>query len=292
MKLYFKDSALTLTYIQIKLKEQYNPDIIINNEYYISFNNHYGLAHYIAKYLNMMYPPLDSSYSVDLPDSAFATPKKLTDPISIMNYFLCDNMGNKLENNLVGSDIDISKNSTMQKLYGNDICAIFDINDPPLLTSYDNLIDGPQSGQYYIVSPYLDPLLQKIEAFNYQDRINNLAKEERIYNMEMWETSKSICEIDDLVMSYLLGRTITPSSSREDIYYVQQLFTQSSIPVESRGIWNSSFANLTDLIMEYQKSKVSMYSSDPIFVTGYFDIFTEASILKDRGEQTYGIYGL
>ena len=33
-------------------------------------------------------------------------------------------------------------------------------------------------------------------------------------------------------------------------------------------------------------------TTNPLFVTGYLDIFTEAQLLKDRGEQLYGIHGL
>lgn len=293
MKLLFNDITIVLQYLQIKLSEQYNPNIIINKEYYTSINNKYGFAHYIAKYLNTMYPPLDSSYDKSVPDDMFDNTKTLTDGISIMNYFLCDNKGNKLENDLVGPNINISEDSIFQKLYGKDICAIFNINDPPLLTSYEDLIQKiPETEEYYIKSAYLEPLLQKIEAFNYRDRIDEEAKSERIYNLSSWNIEKDICEIDELVMSYLLGRTIAPSSSREDIYYVQQLLIGSSLQVEDRGIWNSSSGNLTELIMNYQRTRVSPYNTDPIFVTGYFDIFTEACILKDRGEQSYGIHGL
>ena len=78
----------------------------------------------------------------------------------------------------------------------------------------------------------------------------------------------------------------------EDIYYVQSLLMGSYLQERDKGIWDSDSGNLTDIIMEYQRRKVNAYTSEPIFVTGYFDIFTEGAILKDRGEQTYGIHGL
>lgn len=292
MRLKFEDSTVALTYLQIKLSEQYNPDITINNTYYKMYNNKYGFAHYVAKYLNTMYPPLDDAYSIDLPDSTFDSSRTLTDSISIMNYYLCDNKGNKLENNLVGSNIDITKNSIFQQIYGNDICAIFNIDDPPLLTSASILTAKDENDKLYIVSPYLEPLWNRIVNLGYVEKLDNIAKTERIYNMSQWNIDKGICELDDLVMSYLLGRTITPNSSMEDIYYVQQLMIGSQIDNKDRGIWYSPSGNLTKIIMDYQKLKVNQYTTDPIFVTGYFDIFTEASILKDRGEQTYGIRGL
>lgn len=293
MRLLFNNTTMALTYLQIKFSEQYDPNVEINGEYYKVFTNKYGFAHYIARYLNTMYPPLTNTYSKDLPDETFNTTKELTDSISIMNYFLCDNKGNRLENNLVGPDIDITQNSTFQQLYGNDICAIFNVNDPPLMTSYTQLIEkDPETDQPYITSPYLDPLVRKITALGYTERIKDIAKTDRIYKLATWKHEKEICEIDDLVMSYLLGRTITPNSSMEDIYYVQSLLMGSYLQEKDKGIWDSDSGNLTDIIMEYQRRKVNAYTSEPIFVTGYFDIFTEGAILKDRGEQTYGIHGL
>ena len=70
------------------------------------------------------------------------------------------------------------------------------------------------------------------------------------------------------------------------------MINSNTIANKDRGIWNSDSGNLTDIIMNYQRLKVDTNSSDPIFVTGYFDIYTEAAILKDRGEKIYGIRGL
>lgn len=292
MGLNFGDSSIVLTYLQIKLKEQYNPNVMVTGDYYTVNYNNYGFAHFIAKYLNTMYPPVGDTYSTDLPDNAFDNPKTITDTISIANYFLSDNNGNVLKNDLVGPDIQISDTSVFQKIYGTDISAIFDIQDPPLMTSYTDLSMKDGQDHYYINSPYLETLLKRIEHLGYIDRINDNAKKDRVYTLPIWETPKQICEIDDLVLSYLLGRTITPESSMEDIYYVQQLFLGSDIPNADKGKWVSSSGNLSDSIIQYQKLKVDPYITHPLFVTGYFDIFTEASILRDRGEQTYGIHGL
>lgn len=292
LNLNFKDKSLILNYLQIKLKEQYNPNIFITENYYTNNRNNYGFAHFIAKYLNTMYPPLGNSYSTDLPDTKFDEKKTLSDDISIMNYFLSDNRGACLKNDLVGPNIQISESSIFQKIYGSDICAVFNVMDPPLLTSFTDITQKDNDDHYYITSSYLEPLVTKITSFNYVDRINDLAKQDRIYTLPTWSRDKEICEIDDLVLSYLLGRTISPNSSMEDIYYVQQLLIGSDIPNVDKGIWNSPSGNLTDLIMNYQRLKVDPYVTHPLFVTGYFDIFTEASILKDRGEQVYGIHGL
>lgn len=265
MNLQFNESNLALVYLQTKLKEEYNNLIVINGDYYKMFNNNYGFAHYIFKYLNLLYPPaIESMYSEDLNDDVFNEPLKTTDCFSIANYFLCDNKGNKLQfpNHIEGGYIvDDSANAKIYKdIYGKHISAILRTNDPPI---------------------FID------------DNTYTLNKRDRIYNLYSWKTDKSIGEIDDLVMSYLLGRTIGPNSSREDIYYVQQLLIgDSHIATTDKGLWDSNSGNLTNLIIDYQQSQININQTHPLFVTGYFDIYTEASLVKNRGEKLYGIYGL
>lgn len=294
MKLRFTDSSLVLMYLQIKLKEQYNPNILTTGAYYTTVSNNYGFAHFIARYLNNMYPPLmasstnprgydiDDAYNPDPninPDSAFNTTRELTDTISIANYFLCDNRGGKL---VLNTDEDIT--TTYTQLYGSDICGIFNVLDSPL---FMNMTDVSNLDSDSTVA-----LMRKIRAFGVADDIDNIARKDRIYYMPTWDIDKEICELDNLVISYLLGRTITPNSSAEDIYYVQQLFYGNYIPEMCKGVWASDYGNLTDTIKEYQRLRTNTKNTNPMFVTGYFDIFTEASILRDRGEQTYGIHGL
>ena len=317
MRLNFKDKTLALNYLQIKLKEQYNPDILITKDYYETSNNNYGFTHFIARYLTANYPPLQSAVTEDnkpiveidskydstldeegvavLPDETFNSTISLTDTISITNYFLCNNKGEKLTNNLlpdINGEIVLSNTSVYQKIYGDDICRIFNILDPPLFTSYTALKNWDASGEQIKKPTSLAPLIKQIEMYHLESSINKTAAKDRIYYLEPWTTEKGIAEIDDLVLSYLLGKTITPNSSAEDIYYVQKLFYGDVIPEMSKGIWASDYANLTDTIIEYQKIHVTPRADNTLFVTGYFDIFTEASILRDRGEQTYGIYGL
>lgn len=325
MSLHFNDKNIILNYLQIQLKEQYNPNIIIDNKYYENVYNKYGFAHYIAKYLNMMYPPMDDSYNVPYEDDeVFNSTKQLTDCISIMNYFLCDNKGNKLENDYLKEyqyhidhpeDTDrkyTTDNSIYMKIYSTDVCALFNINDPPLFMTYEDLLIDPNTNIPFINSANRERLLRQISSFNLADvthivdmdgikhivvdeygPITKSAKNERIFYLPKWKQNKDICELDEFVLSYLMGRTITPYSSKEDIYYVQKLMiTNNVISNADKGIWNSDSGNLTEIIINYQRRKINPYSNSPLFVTGYFDIFTEAAILKDRGEQTYGIHGL
>ena len=189
------------------------------------------------------------------------------------------------------------------KIYSTDICALFNINDAPLFMTYEDLLVDPNTNKPFINSANREKLLRQISSFNLADvthivvdeygPITISAKNERIYYLSKWKQNKNICELDEFVLSYLMGRTITPYSSKEDIYYVQKLMiTDNVISNADKGIWNSDSGNLTEIIMNYQRRKVNPYSNSPLFVTGYFDIFTEAAILKDRGEQTYGIHGL
>ena len=298
MKLNFKDSNLVIKYLQIKLKEQYNPDVLITGDYYITNNNNYGMAHYIARYLNTIYPPLmvnpenpkdliiDNAYSINNSDDVFDTVRSLTDTISIANYFLCNNKGEKLYCDLLPPPpVEEEEQETLyRQIYGHDICGIFNVLDSPLFVTTDLLDTAPVD--------YRKPVTDKIHDYYLADNINNTAKKDRIYPLDKWESDKEICEIDDLVLSYLLGKTITPNSSAEEIYYVQRLFYGEYIPEVDKGVWSSDYGNLTDTIKEYQRAHTNPVLTNPLFVTGYFDIFTEASILRDRGEQTYGIYGL
>ena len=288
MPLNFNDKSMILNYLQVKLKEQYNPNILVNNEYYKNIYNNYGFAHFVARYLNTMYPPMDDTYNSDLPDTTFTNTKKLTDCISIMNYFLCNNDGEKLQNDYLINPNNSVENSIYKQIYGPDdsVCGVIDVFDIPLFMTVADINALPNN-------KYKTNLLGKIIAWNMTSTINDKAISDRVYPLSSWNISKQMCEIDDLVLSYLMGRTITPNSSMEDIYYVQKLMiTANTIANVDKGIWNSPSGNLTDIIINYQKSKVSAVSTTPIFVTGYFDIFTEGSVLKDRGEQVYGISGL
>ena len=310
MGLNFKDNNLALSYLQIKLNEQYNPNILILGNYYTYINNNYGFAHYIARYLNLMYPPLmlnstgdgldiDNAYKETLDDTVFNTQTKSSDDlISIANYFLCDNNGNRLTEDVLvpntidninnTNDIDINNLTTYQKIYSIDIIGIFNILDSPLFISFEDLNSMTTDDD----NEPINILVNRIKTYKLQNKINKTAKKDRIYCLEPWNTSKEICEIDNLVLSYLLGRTITPNSSMEEIYYAQQLLYGDNIPEYCKGLWVSDYGCLTDRIKEYQAAYVDPVTTNPLFVTGYFDIYTEAALLRDKGEQIYGILGL
>ena len=75
------------------------------------------------------------------------------------------------------------------------------------------------------------------------------------------------------------------------------MYHNDVIPKEIRGIWcpkgeEGSYFDLTQAIISFQSQNVNVLNTDPMFVTGYFDIFTEAQILKDLGETKDGILGL
>jgi hypothetical protein len=84
----------------------------------------------------------------------------------------------------------------------------------------------------------------------------------------------------------------------EDIYYVQKLLiTGRDIQRFEKGIWcpegyNGTIYDMTQTVINYQKQIVSTGNQHNVFVTGYFDIFTEAFALKEAGSKSYGILGL
>lgn len=278
MNLKFGDTNIVLKFLQIKLHEQYNPNIKVNSTYYETFNDNYGLTHFIAKYLTDMYPSLDTeAYSSIIPEDYDKSRRNLTEPISITNYFLCSNTGDKLrgeyKTNPDGTKSYIDPD--YERIYGeyHNRKYIIDFLDPPILCRLENKRDFSDS------------------KATFPDVKNNYPQYQNIYTLQNWKIPKAKCELDDYVMSYLLGRTITPRSSREEIYYVQKLLI-GDVENPYRGLWVSPRGNLTELIMNYQKTCVNVYDNIPIFVTGYFDIFTEAALLRGKGEQSYGIYGL
>lgn len=259
MRLNFNDKHMVLKYLQIKLNETYDPNIIINNQYYTSSNINFGFAHYIANYLNTQFPYcIDSDMEINLPNTMAQInqlfnnelnkkePVSLSNPISLENYFLCNNEGEKLTEN---------NNIYTEEIYNESIINLYK-NTGTLLTC------------------------------------NNLKK------LEKWNKDKSICELDDFILSYLIGKTITKYSTRDEIYYVQKLLINTNyITKEQKGIWHSvnddPETDLTYLILKYQKLYQNLNYDKPLFITGYFDIFTEAIVLKEQGKDNYhGLYGL
>ena len=271
MNLKFDDSNIALIYVQKKLKEQYNPNVIINGKYYKRINSDYGFAHFIARYLEAMYPPLGTTDYDSLDAQTFKTQRNLTDVVSIANYFLCNNKGNKLivpdinANGQIPLDLTLTvETKPYIDMYGYNIKGIINSNDLPLFLNSDTDFEHI-----------------------------SLSVKDAIFYMYEWNTSKDICEIDDYIMSFLLGRVIGPNSSMDEIYYAQQLLINTDkIAITDRGKWESNSINMTEAIIEYQRKHINIYDKHPLIVTGYMDIFTEGALLKSRGEQQYGIHGL
>lgn len=299
----FGDESLTIRFIQQFLYETYNDNLHINSEYYKHFDMNYGFAHYIAKYLDYMYPVLDANAKRDYEElKNFQTEYPSASPqdrptrhidnvISIANYFLSDNSGNRL---MYGYDsTNISDTSSKYSLYRD----IYNEYMTPMPSQNGNVPYFPkENGKYMILNDL--PLFVETSIDSGTGAIQYNINNDTIFTLESWTINKKICELDDLVSSYLLGRTITPNSSMEDIYYVQKLLIRNrNILRQEKGVWCMKGAegteyDLTQTIINYQKSIVDRLNTVPIFVTGYFDIFTEAQILKEVGEDTYGILGL
>lgn len=283
MDLKFNDSNIALVYLQTMLKENYNNSVIVNGDYYPQNYSNYGFAHFIFKYLNAMYPcPITDNYDTSLPDEDFNKMRDTTDCISIANYFACNNTGNKLKTYPLNQDGNMNVNN-------NDVNILND-------TSYTTYIDIYSTQLNTIKKTNDMPIFWEWGTINTTSEtvygfVPNNA--DRIYNMYTWDTKKDMCELDDLVMSYLLGRTIGPNSTLEEVYYVQKLLIgEQNIQPHDKGLWISDSGNLTELIIKYQQFNINIHNTHPLFVTGYFDIYTEASLLHEGGEQLYGVYGL
>lgn len=260
MNVNFEDSSLVVHYIQQFLNENYNSGIYVNSRYYESFDMNYGFAHYVAKYLERTFPVLDEQTKQEYLNPIKIGRRDLKKPISILNYFLCNNDGNTLRYN------DSMNNS--QKTIYNDIYNNF------MMVHWDSSISmyKPIYGGKYMINNDL-PLFTSYTNGTYT------VNQSSIFQLSPWTRSKNICELDDLVVSFLLGRTITPNSTMEEIYYVQKLLIKNrELYKGEKGNWNfvrPDGTTLTDTIMNFQRSCTNNYGDVPILVTGYFDIFTE-----------------
>lgn len=119
-----------------------------------------------------------------------------------------------------------------------------------------------------------------------------------------YNKDKSKYDIDDLVLSFLLGRTISPNSSVDEIAYVQKLFMNiydTYVP-KSLGTWDNA---LTNIIFNYQRriniddtntamdnTKINNLQLDKLRLlpTGYFDIYTEKYLLSEQKGDLFNGY--
>lgn len=319
------DSNLVIQYIQQRLKENYNSDIKISSQYYKTFDMNYGMTHYIAKYLDYTYPLLDltsveeyNNISENYNNPPYITEQReLTKPISILNYFLSNNKGGKLCYNpsytyYIQDGQVISKSKIESAVYQKDQPGCSKDNGTVLVgPSYDDIYnkymrvemirpkDTAATSTVEEPNWYDDYLIANdLPLFTYKTDDTYEIKNNVIFNLQPWERDKEICEIDNLVAGYLLGRVIGPNSSREEVYYAQKLLIQDrNIPENEKGIWcpdgaEGTYRDMTQIVINYQKQRVNPSSTRTLFVTGYFDVPTEAQILKDLGDTTYGILGL
>jgi hypothetical protein len=294
--------------MQQLLHDNYNDTVLINGEYYPTVDMNYGFAHFIAKYLDTMYPLLDENAKrnyeeIESHPETFPGARSISKPISIMNYFLCSNYGDRLMYNPnYYNDSTLDENKIPSRIYD----AIYNrwMRASNIKNSKTGVIEfKPKYPEYFINE---DPPLF-VKAVKEKDDTTGEEKEEWkyyfnqniIFPLETWQGKKEVCEIDDLVASYLLGRTIGPNSSMEDIYYVQKLLIRDrDIKKFEKGVWCPPEANenkiydMTQTVISYQQSLVSTLNTNNVFVTGYFDIFTEACALKEVGAKNHGILGL
>lgn len=258
MRLQYNNQHISLIYFQKLLQETYNNRVIVSGEYYESFNTLYGLGHYIYKYLNYSFP-IPEKYAKD------GEIDLNTDVVSISTYFANDNNGHRLD---YTDDTYLKTYNPYQR--GNELGTIskkyIDINDVPI--GYE-LIDGS---------------VKKVAM--------------KIDTIKPYKIEKGVFEIDDVVASYLFGRTITPWSTREDIYYAQRLILgDGNVPERIKGLWTYGEYDLTDNIVEFQRRICALndkntVSNNKLLITGYFDVFTEARALQNGGIDYNGIHGL
>ena len=280
----FGDESIVIRYIQQYLNENYNDNVLINDQYYTHIDMNYGLAHFIAKYLDYMYPILDETVQQEYDSITSDSPiRKRTEPISILNYFLCSNKSTRLEFDpeLSDSESVAKTNKIYDQIYNEYMQVRMDSGGEPVVIN---------QGKYIVQND--------LPLFVYKNNSSYTFNTNIIFTLEGWDKNKSICELDDYITSFLLGRTIGPNSSREDIYRAQKLLIRNrNIQSIEKGIWcppckEHTMYDMTQTVMNYQRNILLTQYIPNIFVTGYFDIFTEAFALKEVGEVKNGIFGL
>ena len=311
MKKNFGDKSIAIHYIQQLLHDNYNDNVLINGEYYPTVDMNYGLAHFIAKYLDIMYPLLDESAKRDYeviesnPDTC-PDARSISKPISIMNYFLCSNYGDRLMYNPnYYNDSTLDENKIPSRIYDNIYNRWMRASN--LKDSKTGTIEfKPKYPRYFINEDpplFVKAVKEKDSTDETDDGEDNVTwkyyfNQNIIFPLETWQGKKEVCEIDNLVASYLLGRTIGPNSSMEDIYYAQKLLIRDrDIQNFEKGVWcpegqKGTQYDMTQTVIQYQQSLVSTLNTNNVFVTGYFDIFTEACVLKEVGAKNHGILGI
>lgn len=288
MKTVFGDNSLSVHFIQQMFYETYNDDVIVDGSYYTTYDMNYGFAHYIAKYLDSTYPVLDAQTKEAYATNTTNTTRDITLPISIMNYFLCDNNGNRLTftpTNTPDEYEQSNENELYRKIY-NKYSIVYNVPDS-IVPAY-----APATKYKKYMNNNDLPLFIDYDGTNYSVNTNS------IFTLSGWNISKGICEIDDYVASFLLGRTIGPNSSMEDIYYAQKLLIRDrEITNAEKGIWclpgqDGTPFDMTQTVINYQKARIYKSNTTPLFVTGYFDIYTEGYVLKEIGGDINVILGL
>lgn len=285
MNAVFSDNSIVIHYIQQMISETYNDDVIVNGEYYTAYDMNYGFAHYVAKYLKDNFPVLDQQTKQAYDQNTTSATRDITLPISIYNYFLCGNNGTRL--NFIPTENpedyeSYAQNDLYRKLYNKYSVVYFDTETQTYKSLYPK----------YINNDDLPVFIKSNGNGVYTVNTNE------IFTLSDWNISKGIMELDDYVTSFLLGRTIGPNSSMEDIYYAQKLLIQNRvINDKEKGVWclpnqEGTIYDMTQTVIDYQKARVDKNSTTPLFVTGYFDIYTEGYVLKEIGGDVNGILGL
>ena len=193
--------------------------------------------------------------------------------------------------------IELDVNDLVDAQYFNRLVAVFDSTNCRRLSNLSSYIALWLDNRY----PNLITT-NTINATNY-DLIHSNMCAYFVNGNTDYNRDKSKYDIDDLVLSFLLGRTIGPNSSVDDIAYVQKLFMNiydTYIP-NSLGIWDDK---LTDIIFNYQRriniddTNTAMDSTKNniqldklrLLPTGYFDIYTEKYLLSEQKDDMFNGY--
>ena len=181
MNSYFGDSSLTIHYIQQELYETYNDEIQVTDEYYTTYDMNYGFAHYIAKWLDSRYPILNERTKNEYAQNDGSSIRDITSPISISNYFLCNNRGERLlfKPTETTEEYEQSTSNELYKKIYNKYMVVYKNNQtlpPSYRTPYPKYINNSDL-----------PLFIELKDGSY--KLNN----NQIFTLSDWFSNKEIC---------------------------------------------------------------------------------------------------
>lgn len=303
-------NTLITKYISIYLKETFNSNVTVTSIYDNSKYNYFNIGDNI--FINGYICDNSNNYGYVIGQSADVIENQETNYILPNNTYtdiaikLNDNFKVIKVDNTGKLEIDDNGNYILVDTWTTDTTLFINKTD---CRNYDSLI----SYIYQWLNSRYKPMLDK-EIHNTVELTNCNIATYFIEGNKLLNPNKTLYDIDDIIFSYILNRTISDMSTPDEIEYAQNLLKNNkylkiserneptfriSNYIECPGMWD----NLHELIYIYQnqlnfrycKNQSEFEYGDPNFFTiviptGFLDIVTEKYLLMEQGGENNGYY--